>query len=219
MADVTERDPAHPIDTPAPPLPHARGPAPSLWLLFRVWLALGAQSFGGGAATLFLIRRAVVEQRGWLTAEEFTRDWSICFVAPGINLLCMTILVGRRVAGLVGSVVALVGLLLPSVTITIAMTALYSGLQRAPMVQAALRGIVPGTVGLGLLLGADMARPLVVASRRERRGSLLVSVLLLAGSATAAALWQPPVIVMLCGAGAISALAMWWREAQGGERP
>ena len=219
MADPTKRDPTLPIDTPAPPLLRADVPTPSLWLLLRVWLALGVQSFGGGTATLFLIRRAVVEQRRWLSAEEFTRDWSLCFVAPGINLLCMTILVGRRVAGVAGSIVALVGLLLPSVAITIVMTALYSGLQRVSMVQAALRGIVPATVGLGLLLAVDMARPLLAASRREGRASLIVSMLLLAGSAAAAAFWRPPVIVMLCGAGVIGALVMWWRDARGAGRP
>ena len=218
MADLAKHDTPQFVDTPTPPLPPVDVPAPSLWLLFRVWLALGVQSFGGGTATLALIRREVVEQRRWLTADEFTRDWSLCFIAPGINLLGMTILVGRRVAGVAGIFVALLGLLLPSVTITIAMAALYADLQRASSVQAALRGIVPATVGLGLLLATDMARPLIVASRREERASLVVSAVLLAGSAAAAALWRPPVIVMLCGAGLIGALTMWWREARGSSR-
>ena len=39
---------------------------PALWLFLRVWLSLGLQSFGGGAATLTLIRRAVVERHHWL---------------------------------------------------------------------------------------------------------------------------------------------------------
>ena len=107
----------------------------SLWLLLRVWFMLGLQSFGGGMATLFLIQRMSVEKQGWLSAEEFTSDWALCQAAPGINLLCMTILIGRRVAGLTGALVALLGLLFPSVTLTILMTALYADARHLPVVQ------------------------------------------------------------------------------------
>jgi chromate transporter len=219
MSGLTESESAGANPAPAHIQQSANAPRPSLWLLLRVWLTLGVQSFGGGTATLFLIRRAVVEQRRWLSAEEFTRDWALCLVAPGINLLCMTILIGWRVAGLAGSLIALLGLLLPSVAITIVMTAIYASLQRMAIIQAALRGIVPATVGLGLLLSIGMARPLLAASRREGRASLIVSLVLLLGSAVCAALWRPPVIVVLCGAGAISAVAMWRRAAKGAGRP
>lgn len=189
------------------------GAAPSLWRLLGIWLALGAQSFGGGTATLFLIRRAAVERYAWISDEEFTRYWSLCLVAPGINLLGMTILLGRRVAGLGGVFVALAGLLLPSVGITILMTALYTGLRDTPVVAAALHGIVPATVGLGLLMSSSMARPLLAASRREGRASMWLSLVLLAGSAMAMALLAPPVIAVLCTAGAVGALAGWRRAA------
>ena len=192
---------------------------PGLARLLRIWLLIGLQSFGGGTATLFLIRREAVERQRWLTTEEFTRDWALCLVTPGINLLCMTILVGWRVAGLVGALVCLLGLMLPSVSITIAMTALYASLQRMPAIQAALRGVVPATVGLGLLLSVGMARPLLDASRREGWASLGLSVALLGGSALAAGLWRLPVIVVLCGAGAIGALWLWWRAARGAGQP
>lgn len=192
---------------------------PGLTRLLRIWLIIGLQSFGGGTATLFLIRREAVERQRWLTPEEFTRDWALCLVTPGINLLCMTILVGWRVAGLAGALVSLLGLMLPSVSITIAMTALYAGLQRLPAIQAALRGVVPATVGLGLLLSVGMARPLLAASRREGWASLALSVALLGGSALAAGLWRLPVIVVLCSAGAIGALWLWRRAARGAGQP
>jgi chromate transporter len=181
----------------------------SLGQLFAVWIMLGAQSFGGGTATLFMIRRAVVDRHRWLSAEEFTRDWAICQAAPGINLLCMTILVGRRVAGMPGALVALAGLLLPSVTITIAMTALYADLRNQPVVQAALRGVVPATVGLGLLLTVNMVRPLLKSSRRESNVSLIVSLIIVAGSSLAVVVWELPVILVLCGAGIVGGLSMW----------
>ena len=115
------------------------------------------------------------------------------------------------VAGLAGALISLVGLILPSVTITIVMTALYASLQRMAVIQTALRGIVPATIGLGLMLAVGMARPLLVASEREGRASLIVSLVLLAGSAIATAVWHLPVIVALCAAGTLGALTMWWR--------
>ncbi len=186
----------------------------SLWSLLRIWFFLGVQSFGGGMATLYLIRRAAVDRYRWLTAEEFSRDWALCQAAPGINLLCMTILVGRQVAGLPGAVVAMVGLLLPSVSITIVMIALYADLRNLPVVQAALHGIVPATVGLGLLLTYNMARPLVNASRHESRRSLAVSVIILVGSALAVVVWELPVLLVLISAGLLGALSMWQHAAQ-----
>lgn len=189
---------------PATPLPH-----PSLWHLLRVWFMLGVQSFGGGMATLYLIQRTAVDKYGWLTAEEFARDFALCQAAPGINLLCMTILVGRQVAGMAGALVSLVGLLLPSVTLTILMTALYADLRSLPVVQAALHGIVPATIGLGLLLTVNMTRPLLAASNRESRLSLLVGWVLLIGSALAVVIGDIPVIIVLLSAGLIGALTSW----------
>ena len=70
--------------------------APGMWKLFRIWAGIGLQSFGGGASTTFLIQRAFIEKYNWMTMEEFTHFWSLCILAPGINLLGLTILMGRK---------------------------------------------------------------------------------------------------------------------------
>jgi chromate transporter len=166
-----DEPPVLPHFTVEPPLVDLnKRPATSLWQLFRIWFQMGLQSFGGGMATLYMIRRAVVDQQGWLTAGEFARDWALCQAAPGINLICMTILVGRQVAGIPGALVAVFGLLFPSVAITITMTALYASFRDSALLQSAIHGVVPATVGLGLLLSASMARPLLAPVGRQRRG-------------------------------------------------
>jgi len=202
------------VETPeaAPNGPLPVSPSPSLLFAFRVWLSLGLQSFGGGTATLALIRRAAVETHGWLTADEFTREWALVQIAPGINLLALTILIGRRTGGAKGILVALIGLLLPSVTITILLTAGYAHIEKLAAVQAALRGIIPATVGLGLLTVFQMVFPPLVASRKEGVGSLALSLFLLAGSglAVVAGHWQ--VILVLLLAGALSGFAGWRRH-------
>jgi len=184
--------------------------------LLSIWLNIGLQSFGGGAATLYLIRRAAVEQHAWLTDEEFAHYWGICQIAPGINILGLVILIGWRVRRILGIILALLGLLLPSAAITIALTAVYAGIKEQPLVQAALRGVVPATVGLGLLLIYGMARPPLQASRREGRGSLTLSVAVLFGSALLVGLAQISVLAVLWGAGALVALVQWRYAARVG---
>ena len=186
---------------------HPAEPAPSLTLLLRVWLLVGFQSFGGGATTLYLIQRTVVDEQNWLDEAEFSRINALCHVTPGINLIALTVLIGRRVRGWPGVCVSLAGLLLPSTLITVLLTAGYARVRDVPAARAALQhGIVPATVGLGLLTAERLARPLLQASRSEGKASLLLSLSLLAGSAFAVALWNVPVFLLLFAAGASGAL-------------
>jgi chromate transporter len=173
--------------------------------LFRTWLALGAQSWGGGSATLLMIQREVVERRGWMSAEEFIRYWAICQIAPGINLI------GWRLRRGPGAALAILGLLLPSVTLTALLTAIYASVREQPLAEAALHGVVPATVGLGAILSWQLGWPLMRDSRREGGASLVVSIALLVGSGAAVVLWHPPVILILLGSGALGAL---WGVAQ-----
>jgi chromate transporter len=184
--------------------------APSPWRLLWIWTLVGVQSFGGGSATLYLIRRVAVERHHWITDEEFTRYWGICQIAPGINILGIVILIGWRVSGMLGAMLALCGLLIPSAALTVALTAVYASVREVPLVRAAIAGVVPATVGLGILLGYTMVRPLLNAARQEGRINAAVAASLLVGSTLAAALARTVVLAILWGAGALSALAQWF---------
>lgn len=183
--------------------------APPLATFLRAWAGVGVQSFGGGSTTLLLMRREMVERRRWVSEEEFTRAWGIVQIAPGINLIGQAILIGWRVAGAPGVALALTGLLLPSVAITVLLTAAYATVRELPLVNAALRGVIPATVGLGLLLTVQMARPPLAESRAEGRASLLFSLAILGGSAVAAGVARAPVLLVLWGCGALCALVHW----------
>lgn len=174
--------------------------------LLHVWLLLGMQSFGGGAATLALMHRAMVEEQRWVSEADFSRDWALVQIAPGINLLALTILLGRRVAGKRGVALALFGLLLPSVSLTILLTAGFAHVQHSTLVQGALRGVLPATVGVGLLTAIQMARALLQESRKEGSRSLAWSSVLLVGSAATSFLWHGPILAILLGAGALCAI-------------
>lgn len=157
-------------------------PYPSAWRLLGIWAGIGLQSFGGGASTTLLIQRTFIEKYRWVTVEEFTRLWGICLLTPGINLIAITALLGKRLGGWRGVIASLVGLLIPSGGITCLLAALFAQVEHSTTVQAIVRGVVPATGGVMALVAVNFARPLV--RRGADNGPLriaLTAVLALAG--------------------------------------
>jgi chromate transporter len=182
---------------------------PSLWEIFLVWLLIGFQSFGGGTSTLLLIREACLK-RGWLEEEEFARAWALVQVSPGINLLKLTMLVGHRLRGWPGLAAAGVGLLLPSGLVTVLMTAGFTAVRGQPLVQAAMKGILPATIGLSLAVGVQMAQPVLIRANQEGRVRLGVHLGILAGAALLMGVGgvSPALVLLLAGGAAALLLAL-----------
>jgi chromate transporter len=167
------------------------------WKLLGIFTLIGIQSFGGGSATLLLIRRAVVDKHGWLTEEEFTRYFALCQIAPGINLIALCILIGNKLAKFGGMLACLAGMLLPSVLITALLTVGFTVVQTWTAMQAALKGIVPATAGLSLILALELARPLLKQSQKEGKISFTISLAIIVSAAVFLSILQLPVILVL----------------------
>lgn len=179
----------------------AHAPSPSAWRLMGIWTGIGLQSFGGGASTTLLIQRTFIERLGWLSLEEFTRLWSLCLLTPGINLVAVTALIGKKLAGKSGVVASLAGLLLPSATITCLMAAGFVRIEHIAAVQAALHGIVPATAGIMAVVTVNFARPLVEARSTLGWRFVWISAALAVIFAVAIIAWNVPAIAMvLCAA-------------------
>ena len=194
-------------ESPASLLPNPNRPA--LWKIFSTFLALGFQSFGGGSATYLLIHQACISE-GWLTEAEFLRDWALAQIAPGINLVKLTVLIGHRLRGGFGVASAMAGLLLPSALITVVMTAGFGFIRELPLVKAAMRGILPAAIGLSLAMSFQMAQPLISQAYKEGllRLSINIFILVAAGLLLAAANYSPLIVLLLAGAAATLALAI-----------
>src|SRR5258708_1255157 len=175
-------------------------PRPGTWQLFRIWAGIGLQSFGGGASTTFLIQRAFIEKHRWVSIEEFMRFWNLCLLTPGINLIALTILIGKKIGGTRGIFASLAGLLLPSAIITCLLAALFKQIESVAAVQAVLRGVIPATGAIMLLVGLNFARPLVVKSYKAGIPYLLASGLLIIICALAVILLKLSVIVVILAA-------------------
>lgn len=181
-------------------------PRPGKWRLFRIWASIGLQSFGGGASTNFLIQRTFIEKHKWLTIEEFTYFWNLCVLTPGINLIAVTVLIGRKLGGVGGIAVSLAGLLLPSALITCLLTVGFKSVEHIHAVQAILRGVVPATGGIMLLVGLNFARPIIRRGHNEGILYLLISGVLVIAFALAIILLKLSVVVVILSAIVLGAL-------------
>ena len=181
-------------------------PRPGKWRLFRIWASIGLQSFGGGASTNFLIQRTFIEKHKWLTIEEFLYFWNLCVLTPGINLIAVTVLIGRKLGGTWGIAVSLAGLLLPSALITCLLTVGFKSVEHVPAVQAVLRGVVPATGGIMLLVGLNFALPLIRRGYKEGIIYLLISGALVAAFALAVLVLKLSVIIVIVSAVVLGAL-------------
>jgi chromate transporter len=129
--------------------------------LFWFWAKIGAQSFGGGATTSLMIQRTFVDGVRAISAEEYARRWAISHIPPGINLFALVIQLGHKFGGWPGIAVSMLGFTLPSSAITMAMTALWSTVNGQPWAQAALRGIAPAVVALGMVMCWNVLDPIL----------------------------------------------------------
>lgn len=185
-------------------------PAPTARRLFQHWFRIGAQSFGGGVATQFLIHKTFVRDTDWLSDDEFLSLFAMCQIVPGINLFALAILIGRKLGGGPGIAASLAGFLLPSVSITVLMTALYANFKDSPIMRAALRGMTPVVVALGLAMCWRLAKPVLLALPRRKLFPTAFAMVLMGLCLAVMAVLNVSPFAVYIGAGALAALAAWW---------
>src|SRR5690242_21648624 len=96
---------------------------PSLSELFRAFVIVSVSGFGGA---LPWARRMIVEQRGWMTADEFNEAFALSQFLPGPNVVNFSVVFGSRFGGAAGAAVALAGLMGPPLLIVTALAFLYA---------------------------------------------------------------------------------------------
>ncbi len=116
--------------------------------LFVSFLKVGAFAFGGGYAMIPLISEEVVTYRGWLEMEEFIDVIAISQGTPGPIAINSATFVGFKVAGVIGSITATLGVVLPSFVIMMVLGRLFLRYKEVPVVKHMLSGIRPVVVAL-----------------------------------------------------------------------
>jgi chromate transporter len=172
---------------------------PDLRALFLGFSSVGLSGFGG---VLPFARRMLVEERQWLSAEEFNTQLGFCQFLPGPNVVNLAVLVGKRYHGVPGAIVAPLGLLAGPLAIVLLLALLYDRYGSLPLAQSMLRGIA--AAGCGLLLAMAWRMGMAI---RDKPIFLPFTVLTVA--AVAWLRWPLPA-VMVAGL-ALSGSVAWWK--------
>ncbi|MBQ8746287.1 MAG: chromate transporter [Clostridia bacterium] len=128
--------------------------------LFLAFLKIGAFTFGGGYAMIALLEAEFVTKRGWLDKDEFLNIVAIAESTPGPIAINAATYIGYKNAGVLGSVAATVGVVLPSFVIIYVISLFFDAFLSLAYVAYAFRGIQVCVVWLILSAGLKMLKGL-----------------------------------------------------------
>ena len=119
-----------------------------LHTIFLSFFKIGLFTFGGGYAMLPLIERELIAKRKWIEQKEFLDLLTLAQSVPGPIAVNTSVFVGYKVRGFGGAVAALLGCLLPSFAIILAIALFFSDIRQNPVIDAAFKGMRPAVVAL-----------------------------------------------------------------------
>jgi chromate transporter len=171
--------------------------------LFVAFTLLALQGFGG---VLAVAQRVLVEQRRWLTREEFVEILAVGQVLPGPNVCNVALMVGDRFFGWRGAFAALAGMMTAPLVIVLVLTAVYAQYAWHPVVAGALKGM--GAVAAGLIIGTGLR---LAAALRVNPMGLPVCLVFALLSFVGVALLRWPLVWVLLALGALACVYAWMR--------
>jgi chromate transporter len=116
--------------------------------IFLSFLTIGLTGFGGGLATIAQIRQLSVRKRNWFTEHEFAEAFALAQSLPGTNAGNAVTYIGLRLRGIKGACAAMIGFILPSMLMMIALAILYRHLRNLPNTDRFFHGLNAAVVAL-----------------------------------------------------------------------
>lgn len=173
----------------APIVELASASPPGLLTLFLAFAKMSLTGFGG---VLVWARRAIVEQHGWMTPEEFNETFALCHFLPGPNIVNLSVVFGARFRGVPGAIAAFAGLLGPPVLIVTTLAILYARFGDIEALRRTLAGV--SCVAVGLLFAVIFRMMLPLLRKREPVSlALLVAVFVAVGVMR----WPLPTVLLV----------------------
>ena len=119
--------------------------------LFWSFTRLALQGFGGVVA---IVQRELVEEKRWMTREQFLEDWAVAQILPGANVVNLSLMIGDRYFGMRGALAALAGMLAFPLLVVLLVALAFAGVGDSPQVQSALRSL--GAVAAGMIAATGL---------------------------------------------------------------
>lgn len=112
-----------------------------LFDLFITFAKVGVMTFGGGYAMLPILQREIVENKGWATEEELADYFAIGQCTPGIIAINTATFVGTKKKGIIGGIIASLGMVFPSFVIISLIASVLGSFSDSEIVKHAFQGI------------------------------------------------------------------------------
>jgi chromate transporter len=189
------------MTTEPPPDPPPRRLAP-LATVAREWTRIGLTGFGGPPAHIALLRRLVVDRRGWLDARSFEDANAACSLLPGPASTQMAIFCAYRTAGPLGAVIGGLGFIVPAVALILVLSLLFLAHSPPDWVRGAGAGAGAAVAAVAVHAARGLLGPSLTRARTSRARTARWAAYVAAGVA-AAPLIGPYLVLVLLGAGAI----------------
>ena len=116
--------------------------------LFATFFKIGAFTLGGGYAMLSMVEKAVVDQKKWIPNDEFWDMIAVIQSLPGVFAVNTALYVGHRIDGVKGAIAAMLGAIIPSITIILLLATVFREYHDQPIVEQIFKGIRPCVVAL-----------------------------------------------------------------------
>ena len=140
-------------------------PARMLWQLFKATFLLSAFTFGGGFVIVSLMKKKFVEELQWLEEEEMLDITAIAQSSPGPIPINASVILGYRMYGVVGSLVAILGTSLPPMIIISVISIFYAQFRSNRIIAIALQVMRAGVAAVIFDVVINLAKK-VVDTRR-----------------------------------------------------
>lgn len=138
----------------------------------RLFLRVGATAFGGGDPTIAILQREFY-RREWLTADQFAIAFGLARLTPGTNVLAFCAAAGWYLLGVLGSIIAVLGLTIPSSVLVIWLTRAWELGVDYPLARAVIGATVAAAVGT--MIGAAVVLVRRQCSRRTWLSPILIA--------------------------------------------
>jgi len=173
--------------------------------LFFTTLKLSACTFGGGFVIVSLMRKKFVEELKWIEEQEMLDMVAIAQSSPGPIAVNASIILGYRVAGFPGALLAVLGTILPPLTIISVISMFYKAFRDNVIVNMAMAGMLAGVAAVICDVVITMIRGIIKQKR-------ILPVLVMAGAFLFSHFLKVNIIVIILVCGVIGAVDTWYRE-------
>lgn len=164
-----------------------------LWTLFKTMFILSACTFGGGFVIVSLMNKKFVDELKWLEEDEMLDITAITQSAPGPLPVNASVILGYRMYGILGSLVAVLGTIIPPMVIITIISIFYNQFRENKVIAIALQVMRAGVAAVILDVVIDLLKNVL-----KTKSILYISMMIIAFICTYFLKISAMIVILVC---------------------